>query len=129
MATASPVRAREIADLRRSLSGMPFAKGCLVHRTIDGQACVTALQRAGFIVQHQGHGLTLLRRGARIVLVPAVGVFSAPMLDAILRSAGLTASELEEHLPRLPKRSGTYPRRDLDGAPPSSPSSIGRRDG
>ena len=121
MATPLGSDACELADLRRVGLGMAFAAGRLVHRTIDGEACVTALQRAGFSVHHRGHGLTVLRRGTRIVVVPAVGIFSAPMLDAVLRSAGLTATELDEHLPRPPSRSGIQRRRrNADDGPPSS---------
>jgi hypothetical protein len=114
--------------MRRFSVGTAFAVGRLVQRTIDGEACVSALQRAGFTVQHRGHGLTLLRRGSRLVLVPAVGVFSAPLLDAILRSAGLTATELEEHLPQPKSRSGMLQRgrRDTRDTGDGPPSSMGR---
>lgn len=67
--------------------------------TIDGDACVNALIATGFRVSHRGQGLTLLRRGARVVLVPDVDELAPSMLDAILRSAGLSEEELAAHLP------------------------------
>lgn len=91
---------------------MRFASTAPVRPTIDSASCVAALLGAGFRVQHEGHLLTLLRRGARVVLVPAVGALTPEMLEAILRSAGLTASELEQHL------AGSHLQRDA--AAPSS---------
>lgn len=86
--------------------------------------------RAGFRVHHRGHGFTLLKRETRLVLVPSVSMLSPDMLDAILRSAGLTSGELETHLPPTPSRSGMFAKTPVDGvapAPPSSSRSLGRR--
>ena len=44
---------------------------------------MTALLRAGFHVHHRGHGLALLKRGAKIVLVPSVEIVTEQMFDAI----------------------------------------------
>lgn len=104
---------------------MRFATTAAVRRTIDGEACVTALLRAGFQVHHRAHGLALLKRGAKIVLVPAVDFVTSQMFESIARSAGLTRDELEAHLPRAPKSSGTFVRPHLDGADFSPPSSAG----
>jgi hypothetical protein len=87
---------------------------------------MNALLESGFHVHHRGHGFTLLRRGGRLVLVPSVGTLSPEMMDAILRSAGLSASELETHLPPAPSRSGTYPRTRQGDGPPSSTGHRGR---
>lgn len=87
---------------------------------------MTALLESGFHVHHRGHGFTLLRRGARLVLVPSVGALSPEMMDAILRSAGLSESELETHLPAPPSRSGTYARSRHGDGPPSSTGHRGR---
>jgi hypothetical protein len=69
-----------------------------VRRTVDGEACVLALLDAGFHVHHRGHGIALLRRGAKVVLVPSVDSVTPQMFDAIARSAGLSQDELWEHL-------------------------------
>lgn len=95
-------------------------------RPVDGEACVNALLRAGFHVQHRGQGVTLLRREGRVVAVPAVEVVSRHLLLAILRSAGMTEQELEQHLPRPRMHSGTFSRPDVD-APPSSTGNGTRR--
>jgi len=96
---------------------------------IDGEACVAALLRAGFYIKHRGHGLTLLRQGPRVVLVPHVGVIATEMLESIARSAGLTSDELERQLPRPRTKSGTFTRAELglDELPPSSKSGGFRR--
>jgi hypothetical protein len=101
-----------------------------VRRTIDGEACVTALLRAGFHVHHRAHGLALLKCGSKIVLVPSVDSVTPQMFEAIARSAGLSHEELEEKLPRSPKHSGTFTRPHLDAhdiAPPSSAGGGRRR--
>jgi hypothetical protein len=96
-----------------------------VRRTIDGEACVTALLRAGFHVHHRAHGLALLKRGTKIVLVPSVDIVTPQMFEAIARSAGITRDELEENLPRAPKHSGMFTRPQLDSADIAPPSSAG----
>ena len=88
-----------------------------MRQTIDGAACVRALLRAGFSIRHYGTGLTLLRRGTRLVLVPDVEIVTPPMFEAIVRSAGLEHAEFVEllHPPRKSRR-----RAIDDEAPPSS---------
>jgi hypothetical protein len=100
-----------------------------VRRTIDGESCVTALLRAGFHVHHRAHGLALLKREAKIVLVPSVDIVTPQMFDSIARSAGLSGKELEDHLPRPARTSGTLGRSPIDVADLSPPSSVngGRR--
>ena len=104
---------------------MRFATTADVRRTIDAEACVTALLRAGFHVHHRAHGLALLKRGGRVVLVPAVEIVTPQMFEAIARSAGLSRDELEGHLPRAPRNSGTFTRPQLDSSDLSPPSSAG----
>jgi hypothetical protein len=96
-----------------------------VRRTIDAEACVTALLRAGFHVHHRANGLALLKREAKMVLVPAVEVVTPQMFDAIARSAGLSREELEGHLPRAPRTSGMFARPQLDASDIAPPSSAG----
>ena len=101
-----------------------------MRRTIDAEACVTALLRAGFHVHHRAHGLALLKRAGKVVLVPNVEIVTSQMFDAIARSAGLSREELEAHLPRAPKASGMFARPQLDAndiAPPSSAGGGRRR--
>ena len=108
---------------------MRFATTAVVRRTIDGEACVTALLKAGFHVHHRAHGLALLKRAGKIVLVPSVESVTPQMFEAIARSAGLSAEELSNHLPRAPRNSGTFtrPQLDVELAPPSSAGGGRRR--
>lgn len=104
---------------------MRFATTADVRGNVDGEACVTALLRAGFHVHHRAHGLALLKRDARIVLVPSVDIVTPQMFEAIARSAGLTRDELEAHLPRARRSSGTFARAQLDASDIAPPSSAG----
>jgi len=61
---------------------------------LSGAACAERLTQLGFRVVHRGKGTTPLRRDDRRVLVPDVDVVGADLLDAILRSAGVTLREL-----------------------------------
>gem|GEM_PF-2692663 len=84
--------------------------GPVEQRLLTGDACVSALLRAGFKIKHRGTGLVLLSRGTAVVMVPDVGVLEPFMLRAILRSAGITEAELEAHLAHVPTRSGIFTR-------------------
>jgi hypothetical protein len=98
-----------------------------VRRTIDAEACVTALLRAGFHVHHRANGLALLKRAGKVVLVPNVEIVTPQMFEAIARSAGLSHEELEGHLPRAPKASGMFTRPHLEASDIAPPSSAGGR--
>lgn len=133
MATAP---AWDVVDITRRNSGcraipdgMRFATTGIVRRTIDGEACVAALLKAGFHVHHRAHGLALLKRGVKVVLVPSVEIVTPQMFEAIARSAGLTREELEKNLPRPPRISGTFARPwvDVNEMSPPSSASGGRR--
>lgn len=67
-----------------------------------------ALIRAGFRIRNRGNGIAMLARGSSIVMVPDVGVIEDGLLEAILRSAGITMLELEAHLAHVPTRSGFF---------------------
>jgi hypothetical protein len=115
-------------------AGMRFATTAVVRRMVDGEACVAALLEAGFHVHHRANGLALLKRSGKVVLVPAVDFVTPQMFDSIARSAGLTTEELERHLPRAPRASGTFTRTQLDSlgagselSPPSSANGGRRR--
>jgi hypothetical protein len=43
-----------------------------------------------------------------MVMIPDIGVIEPSMLQAILRSAGMTARELDLHLAHVPNRSGFF---------------------
>ena len=66
-------------------------------------ACVTRLLELGFRIGRTGLGMTLLHKGDRRVIVPHVTI-EPPMLNAILRSAGISEGEFVAN----PARSGTY---------------------
>lgn len=86
-------------------------------KPVTGDACVSALIRAGFKVRHRGNGLALLARSGSIVMVPDVGVIEPHMLDAILRSANISRMELESHLANVPSRSGFFMKAMTDSSP------------
>lgn len=86
-------------------------------RSVTGDACVSALIRAGFKVRHRGNGLVLLARSGNIVMVPDVGVLEPYMLRAILRSAGVSQTELDLHLASVPSRSGFFLKTPADASP------------
>jgi hypothetical protein len=86
-------------------------------KPVTGDACVSALIRAGFQVRHRGNGLALLARAGSIVMVPDVGVLEPHMLGAILRSANITKTELDVHLANVPSRSGFFMKASSDSYP------------
>ncbi len=69
---------------------------------LSGEACVERLVALGFTIFHQGAAVTLLARGRHRVLVPHIAVLGPDMLSGILRSAGITETELRV----APRRSG-----------------------
>lgn len=93
-------------------------------RSVTGDACVSALIRAGFKVRHRGSGLVLLARSGNIVMVPDVGVLESYMLRAILRSAGVSQTELDLHLANVPSRSGFFSKTPADESPISAVAAI-----
>ncbi len=98
---------------------------------LTGDACVSALIRMGFRVRHRADGLVLLARSGSIVMVPDVGVIEPFMLKAILRSAGITQTELDAHLAHVPLRSGFFTKaavpRDGTATPVETPRRHGKR--
>jgi len=86
-------------------------------KPVTGDACVSALIRAGFRVRHRGNGLALLARAGSIVMVPDVGVLEPHMLRAILRSANISKTELDVHLANVPSRSGFFMKATTDSTP------------
>lgn len=87
-------------------------------KPVTGDACVSALIRAGFHVRHRGSGLALLARAGNIVMVPDVGVLEPHMLHAILRSANISKTELDIHLANVPSRSGFFMKQSPDSVRP-----------
>ena len=85
---------------------------------MSGADCVRALEASGFNVRARSSGITTLVRGGRMVVVPEVAELTADLLHAILRSAGLSMTELYGALaqPSAPPRKGS----GLDDDPPSS---------
>lgn len=77
------------------------------HR-LTGDACVEALIRAGFRIRNGGNGIAILMRGPSMVMIPDVEVVEEPLLQAILRSAGMTKAELDAQLKHKPTRSGFF---------------------
>lgn len=75
---------------------------------LSGARCVERLRELGFEVVRDAFGMTLLRRGDRRVMVPGVETIEPDMLRAILRSAGVSESELFRR--RIITGSGIYPR-------------------
>jgi hypothetical protein len=87
-----------------------------VRRTISGEACAAGLLRAGFRIHRRSSGVSVLKREARLVMIPDVEALSPDMVDAIVRSAGMTLGELDRHLDPAPTRSGWFTRAKVDGA-------------
>ena len=58
-------------------------------RSISGERCVEALERAGFAVQHRGDGITVLGRGYRAVVVPMLDELQPASLNTVLNAAGI----------------------------------------
>ena len=95
-----------MAALRTTGGGTALASICNVAatQTLSAVACVERLRALGFeIGSSTGIGMTLLRRGERRVIVPHVTIEPA-MLEAILRSAGVSEAEFR----RATTRSGVY---------------------
>lgn len=67
-----------------------------------------ALLRAGFRIRNRGNGLAILVRNGKLVMIPDVGVIEGDLLRAILRSAGVSRTELEAHLAHGVTRSGFF---------------------
>lgn len=59
------------------------------NRTISGKLCVEALERAGFSIQHQGGGITVLGRSYRAVVVPMLAELPPASLNTVLNAAGI----------------------------------------
>ena len=111
-------------------AGRPLAPDAAVLvavRNISGVLCVEALERAGFAIQHQNDGITVLSRGYRAVVVPMLAELPSTSINTVLNAAGLcygdfvlllegqTASEIGR------TRSGMRPR----SAPPGDPADEG----
>jgi len=56
---------------------------------ISGAKCVEALERAGFTIQHESEGITVLARGYRAVVVPMLDQLTQPSLNAVLNATGI----------------------------------------
>lgn len=78
-----------------------------------------ALEHAGFRVKHRLTGLTTLARDRRTVVVPGVAALSADMLVAILRSAGLSYTELLRSAPGSGPRASSLRGARKSSAPPA----------
>ena len=97
-------------------------------RNISGLRCVEALERAGFVIQHQNDGITVLSRGYRAVVVPMLAELPSASINTVLNAAGIcygdfvlllegkTASEIGR------TRSGMRPR----SSPPGEPADEGQ---
>ncbi len=94
---------------------------------ISGAKCVEALERAGFTVQHENEGITVLARGYRAVVVPMLDQLTPPSLNNVLNASGLCYGDfvllLEgQTMAQIGKtRSGLRPR----AAPPEEPADEG----
>jgi hypothetical protein len=58
-------------------------------RIYSGADCVDALRRAGFRLRHDGDGVTVLERGYRAVVIPALPALSRGALISLLSAAGI----------------------------------------
>ncbi len=87
---------------------------------MSGRDCVRALEASGFKIRTRMGGITtLIREGqGKMVVVPEVDELTPELLQAILRSAGLSLTELYAGL------AGTHlrirSRGSMDDDPPSS---------
>lgn len=72
---------------------------------LSGADVVQRLEHLGFTLARAAYGMTLLKRVDRRVMVPDVETIEPEMMEAILRSAGLTEAEFFGR-----SRSGVYPR-------------------
>jgi hypothetical protein len=74
---------------------------------------VQRLEHLGFNVARAAYGMTLLKRAEKRVMVPDVESIESEMMEAILRSAGLSEAEFFGR-----SRSGIYRRQTgFDAAP------------
>jgi len=83
---------------------------------LTGAECVEHLRQLGFSIKHRGRRVTVLQRGICRVVVPDVDVVDGPLLDAILRSAGVDLASLL----RVRSRSGVYARTRPEEIAPTS---------
>ena len=67
----------------------PGAAALVPSRNISGETCVEALERAGFTIEHQGGGITVLVRGYRALVVPMLEELPAQSLSNVLTAAGI----------------------------------------
>lgn len=78
-------------------------------QTLPATAVVERLRELGFqMPTSTGVGMTLLRKGDRRVIIPHVTI-EPPMLEAVLRSAGVSKAEFF----RTGTRSGVYSKTEL----------------
>jgi predicted RNA binding protein YcfA (HicA-like mRNA interferase family) len=77
---------------------------------LSGADFVQRLEHLGFTVGRSGYGMTLLKRAEKRVMVPDVETIEPEMMEAILRSAGLSEAEFFGR-----SRSGIYPRQSATG--------------
>lgn len=78
-------------------------RDCVEVSTLSAATCVTRLCELGFTVVRRSHGMSLLRRGERRVIIPEVTI-EPEMLRAILRSANVSETEFFRRV----QRSGVY---------------------
>jgi predicted RNA binding protein YcfA (HicA-like mRNA interferase family) len=71
---------------------------------LSGAACVKRLRELGFNVVRESSGVAVLKKGDRRVMIPDIESLEREMLEAILRSAGLSHAEF------FRTRSGMYAR-------------------
>jgi len=91
---------------RRRVIGMSFARALHVAlSTLSAATCVNRLCELGFTVRRRAPGMSLLRMGDRLVIVPDVTI-EPEMLRAILRSAEVSETEFFRRV----QRSGVYAR-------------------
>jgi predicted RNA binding protein YcfA (HicA-like mRNA interferase family) len=85
---------------------------------MSGADCVRALEASGFKVRARSGGITTLVRVGRMVVVPEVSELTADLLHAILRSAGISMTDLYGALAQQNARARNGS--GLDDDPPSS---------
>jgi predicted RNA binding protein YcfA (HicA-like mRNA interferase family) len=88
---------------------------------LSGADCVKALERSGFQVRGRTGGITTLARSGRLVVVPEVPGVTPALLSSILRSAGLSLTQLHGALCPPPGQPV------LDDVPPRAPSVVATR--
>ena len=85
---------------------------------LTGADCVEHLVRLGFRISRHGRGMTVLTRAGHRVAVPDVSIIDGPLLDAIVRSAGVPLGTFLA----LSGRSGVYARAVVGDASSTSES-------